>query len=330
MRRIILAASLVCALGACAAPRPAPPPAVSQALTIELATPEQGAAVLSARDEFMNALTPDELSIRLQRNDAGANVEALGQFYAAHVLPWSAPERARLEAMLARVAPRLAELADWLPERILIAKISPEVESGASAFTRGAVIFIGADGLPAADAALDGLILHETFHLLSRANPERRDALYGVIGFQRCASMDLPAELRARLFTNPDAPSVDHAAPISQTDAALLATPLLIANPARYDPAHPRMFDYLTVEVTPLRRDSAGRCTLATGVTQSQDELTEAIYLRTGRNTGYLFHPEELMADNFAQMMSARADAPNPEVYDRLATVLGMARPEAQ
>jgi hypothetical protein len=229
--------------------------------------------------------------------------------------------------MLARVGPLLAPLAGWLPDRILIAKISPEVESGASAFTRGTAIFIGGDGLPAADAALDGLILHETFHVLSRANPERRDALYAVIGFQRCAIMDLPADLRARLFTNPDAPSVDHAAPISQTDAALLATPLLVANPTRYDPAHPRMFDYLNVEITPLRRDAAGRCTPAAGVAQTQDELTEAIYLRTGRNTGYLFHPEELMADNFAQMMSVRADAPSPEVYDRLAAVLGIERP---
>ena len=327
MRRIILTAIFLCALAACSAQQPAPPLAASQALHFELATPEQGASVLSARDEFMNALTPGELSIRLQRNDAGANVEALGQFYAANVRSWSAPERARLEAMAGRLAPRLAPLADWLPETILIAKISPEVESGASAFTRGAAIFIGGEGLPDADATLDGLILHETFHVLSRANPERRDALYGVIGFQRCASMDLPAELRERMFTNPDAPSVDHAAPISPNDAALMATPLLLANPTRYDPAHPRMFDYLRVEVTPLRRDSAGRCTLATGVTQSQDELTEAIYLRTGRNTGYLFHPEELMADNFAQMLSARADAPNPEVYDRLAAVLGIARP---
>ena len=174
MRRIILTASLLCALAACTAQQQISPPAVSTALTFELATPEQGAALLSARDEFMNALTPGELAIRLQRNGAGADVAALGQFYAANVRSWSAPERARLEAMLARVAPRLAPLAGWLPERILIAKISPEVESGASAFTRGAAIFIGGEGLPAADAALDGLVLHE-FTFVGQVPPEHAD-----------------------------------------------------------------------------------------------------------------------------------------------------------
>src|SRR5262249_44864282 len=120
----------------------------------------------------------------------------------------------------------------------------------------------------------------------------------------------------------------DFAVPVSAAEPNLLATPLLVADPSRYDPAHPSFFDdYLHVRFTPLRRETSGRCALAPGVVMTQAQLLDAIYLHAGRNTDYTFHPEEIMADNFAQMMMGRADAPNPDVYDRLAAVLGITRP---
>lgn len=323
MRRAAAFFILFCvALGACTH-RPDSPGAAGN--RFELATPEQAAAAISAHDEYLSALSPADLSIWLRRADDQATVTEMANFLAANVRAWDEPERARLDAMRTRITTRLAPLADLLPRRILIASITPEASEG-QAFTRGATIFLAQ--LPTSDAALDELFFHETFHVLSRANPRLRAALYGVIGFVGCEPMALPIELRARLLTNPDAPSVDFAAPVSDTDRSLLVTPLLLADPPRYDPRLTSFFgDYLDVQYMPLRQEPSGRCSPAQDVNFTQEQLLEAILARAGRNTDYTFHPEEIMADNFAQMMMGRANAPNPEVYDRLAAVLGIARP---
>lgn len=300
------------------------PPAHAQAPTrLVLATPETAAAAFVADDAFMAALTPADLSIRLKRTDSPTAAD-LAVHYSANIAAWDEAERARLEAAFARVGERLMGLEAWLPDEIVVVKTTSEFESGLP-HTRGAAISMGAR-LPPQDAQLDEVLFHEVFHVLSRAaSEEGRDALYGVIGFERCARLELPADTEARMFTNPDAPIVAHAAPLSAPH--LLATPILVADPPHYDPAKTRIFEYFEVEIVALRRDEQGVCAPAADVALTRDEMLAGIFARAGGNTDYVFHPEELMADNFAQMMMGRADAPNPEIYDRLAAVLGIARP---
>lgn len=308
MRAWILALGLVWAPGALAT-------------EIVLATPEQGAAVLSAQDEFMAVLTPADLSIRLG-DTPDQSVQALGRHYAAQTRAWTDEERVRLEAMIARVRERTNALDAWLPDTILLIKGTSEIDGGMP-HTRGAAIVMAR--LSEDEARLDTLFFHELFHVLSRANPDRHDDLYGVIGFVRCAAVTFPPEVRAAMFTNPDAPLVRHAAPISDTDPTLLATPVLVANPPHYDPSKPHLRNYFQVVMTPLRRGPDGACMAVTDGAPTREAMTEAVYARAGRNTAYIFHPEELMADNFADLMIARADAPDPWVYERLRAVLAAA-----
>ena len=41
-----------------------------------------------------------------------------------------------------------------------------------------------------------------------------------------------------------------------------------------------------------------------------------------GRNTGYVIHPEEILAENFVQLVNGRADAPTPRVLEELDALL--------
>lgn len=305
--------SFVVALALLAA---APLPAA--AVEFAFATPEQGAAVLTQRDDFMAAVTPLDLAIRLQRND-DLSVDALADLYAANTLDWSPEERARLQASIERVAPRLALYQHLLPARMLLIKSTRRVDAG-FAFTRGDDIVMGA-GLPDDDARLDSLLAHEVFHVLSRRNADRRDAIYAAIGFVRCAAVTLPAEIEARRFTNPDAPVIAHVFPLGEGDVGAVSTPVLVSNRAAFDPTEPDMPRYIGVELPTLQRDAAGTCApAATAV--SREETMAALRRRTGGNTNYILHAEEIAADNFAQMVTGRADAPDPQVYVRLAAAL--------
>lgn len=319
--RAAAAALALAALAACAARSFDAPPAAAESVSFAPATPAQGAAILSAFDEYLSVLSPADLSIRLQgRDGAGAD---LGRVYAGATQSWTADESERLRLMVVRHRARLNQLAAWLPETIFFIKGSRAIEGGIP-HTRGAGIFFGPH-LPESDEALDGLFMHELFHVLSRHNAARHDELYGIIGFVRCPA-DLPQSMRDRVITNPDAPAVEHAAPISESDPTLLATPLLFADPARFDPSKQSLGQYFDPELQLLRRGADGACRPAVGVSLPEDAIREAIFARSGRNTNYMFHPEELMADNFSQMMMGRSVA-DPWVHERLATLLGVDAP---
>jgi hypothetical protein len=295
--------------------------ATSEMVGFAPATPEQGAAILSANDEYLSVLSPADLSIRLQgRAGTGAD---LGRVYAGATQSWTNDESERLRLMVVRHRARLNQLAGWLPDTVYFIKGSRAIEGGIP-HTRGPAIFFGPQ-LPESDEALDGLFMHELFHVLSRDSASRRDELYGIIGFVRCPA-ELPASMTDRTITNPDAPAVQHASPISGSDTTLLATPLLFADPARFDPAKQNLGQYFDPELQLLRRGADGKCRPAEGVSMSQDAIREAIFARSGRNTNYMFHPEELMADNFSQMMMGRSVA-DPWVHERLAVLLGVDSP---
>ncbi|HWA01458.1 MAG TPA: hypothetical protein VG841_14195 [Caulobacterales bacterium] len=306
MRRILLVMAIV--LSACAPARGA---------EFVLATPEQGAAALTADDDFMRALSPADLALRLKR-DGGALAD-LRALYRSSTLAWSDAERGRLAAALARHQSQFAALARWLPETVYLAKNSEGVDGGLP-HTRGATIFFGPN-LPNDDVELDKVLVHELFHVLSRRNAAQHDALYALIGFQHCASVAMPEELKARLLTNPDAPTIEWVAP--GPDEGAFMAPVLTVDPPHFTPAKPHFMQYLGVHFYAFTRDAAGACSI--GAQIEPQRVLAPLTASAGRNTGYVIHPEEILADNFEQMLTGRTDEPDPWVYQRLAAFLGIA-----
>ena len=47
------------------------------------------------------------------------------------------------------------------------------------------------------------------------------------------------------------------------------------------------------------------------------EEVT-GFHEKIGRNTGYILHPEEVLADNFALMVQGVSDVKSPEILDHI------------
>lgn len=315
MKHVLLSLAAVCALFAASAN--------ARAQQVGIASREAGATAISANDEYMSAANAADVAIWLHQPGAGADKEALARHLSGIVREWTPQERTRLEAMLQRLAPGLAQISSVLPEHVQIAAIRPEASGGAD-FTRGSTIFL--IGLRATDAELDERFFHELFHVISRANAERRDQLYALVGFSRCTPMALDSALTERVLTNPDAPRVEYAAQVTVNNRTFWTTPLMVADLPRYT-AQSGLFDHVDLQFVPLARDAQGRCTLDESVTVARGDVATAVIAQAGGNTDYVIHPEELVADNFAQMMTSRSNTSSPEIYDRLAGVLQIQRP---
>lgn len=289
------------------------------------ATPEQGRAILTARDEYVQRLSPFDRQSRLQRNEAVDEATYL-EFIRGEVRPWESEAQQRVSVALRSLGDSLSRLSlPSIPEIQLIHTTGRE-ESGA-AYTRGTAIILPRNRLAVAvaDEELQRLVAHELFHVISRRDRQLRDQLYAVIGFQPSNEIQLPAALADRRITNPDAPVIEHVLNLKLDDtSAVFVAPVLFAD-AGYDPnTRASMFDYLSFQLLQVERDEGENFVAATHAGQPlfHSPTQPDFVRRIGRNTTYIIHPEEILADNFAMMVTGKSSVPDPWVIEGIRAAL--------
>ena len=290
------------------------------ATAFEFATVQQGRAIITARDEYVQRLSPLERALKMKSEAAVSEAEYL-QRLAASIQPWPESEREAVQAALDSIRPRLTELNLPLPRRVVFVRFTGGVEGNAP-HTRGDAVLLTEESLTRADL-LAHLIAHELFHIASRQDKAWRDVMYATIGFMPIEEVALPPALAARKVTNPDAPRVDVAIKVQTGLGSAWVTPLVHATVDRYD-AHQggEFIKYMKLSWLEVGRGEV----LPTRAEVLQPQLHETAQLRgfveqVGRNTGYIIHPEEILAENFAQLATGKT-GPSPEIHQRLLEAL--------
>jgi hypothetical protein len=156
------------------------------------------------------------------------------------------------------------------------------------------------------------LLAHELFHVLSTENPALRHALYWLLGFKRFARFEYPIELEERRGSNPNAHHDDHALTVQTASGPADVVPVLqVTRPLEKaiqlpTSGPPAIFAHIDVPLIPVDigtgdvlRDGGGN--LVTYGFGNTDWLAQML-----RNSSYIIHPEELLADNFALLMEWR------------------------
>ena len=270
-------------------------------------------------------MSPFDRSSRLKTDKPVTEAEYLA-FIGKNVTEWSAEERQGVESALAKIA---TGLRDWwlpLPAKIQVIRTTG-TEEGKAAYTRGTAVMIPKAELGKGPDYLTRLICHELFHVLSRQNPGLRDELYGAIGFTRCEDLEFPRELAARKITNPDAPQNDHFIRLIIDGQMRPAIPVLLSRAETYDVTRNReFFEYLELKflVVELRPGSG----VPKAIYENSDpklaglKSVSGFFEQVGRNTEYIIHPEEILADNFALLVLGKQNVQSPEVLEKMRAIL--------
>ena len=288
---------------------------------------EQGRQILTNRDDFVLALSPFDRAARM-KTDLQISEKDYLDFVARNVLDWNADERELAQSALTELQPRLGALALPFPESILLIKTTGAEEGGAE-YTRANAIVLAQSALKKAQRGnLQATIAHELFHVLSRENPALKERLYAVIGFQSCGEITFPRELAERKITNPDAPRNDHCIRLKLGDESLWAVPILFSSSAHYDMARGgEFFQYLNLQFLVVERKDEGPGAKATYDTSHprllSAEQVSGFYEQVGRNTSYIIHPEEILADNFKMLLLQEKHVSSPEILQKLGLALG-------
>lgn len=267
---------------------------------IRFAESQEAERLLVTEDSFLTRMQPLERQIRL-----GSEEPVTKDAYLEHlkrgVRPWAAEEMQVLMDACQSLTEAFEGYELPFPKTIYFVRVSKEVESDAPHCRGPAIVF--PDGFFGKEEDIEKTLAHELFHVLSSHNQELRDQLYRIIGFQRCSEIELPSSLTERRLTNPDAPTYEHYITLDKSGEEVLATPITFTKTSTYEGGG--LFQNLEFQLMVLERDGEqlrpkideGKPVLISP-RQSPDFIKQI-----GRNTGYIIHPEETLADNFWMLM---------------------------
>lgn len=315
----LAAALLLAALAALAQTR------IGETAVVEFASPEEARAILGREDDYVSRMGRFDRMLRLKTGEEVTQRQFL-EFVADNVLPWNAAERARVQALVATLAVRLQDLQAPLPARVLLVKTTGREEAGV-AHTRANAIMLSAQSLAATDAELTALLAHEFFHVMTRHDAAFRARAYRSIGFRLCPEIRLPENLARLRITNPDAPVHDAFIEVTADGRTLPVAPILLSRAEKFDASIGQdIADYWILRLLALQpsaRPERMEPLLRDGepVLLSVSEVS-GFFEQVGRNTGYIIHPEEILADNFAFLLGGQSVA-NPEILQKLRRVFG-------
>ena len=117
--------------------------------------------------------------------------------------------------------------------------------------------------------------------------------------------------------------AMDQVREATQCNVAWKVCNLLLTFAERYGVPYDgkTLFDYLKVGLVPLNGDFVPVQKAGKTIIYALDEA-EDFYTQVGKNTNYLIHPEEIMADNFAFTLIGKKDLANPEIIQNVQKVL--------
>jgi hypothetical protein len=296
--------------------------ALTETNTLSFATVEKARELLRSRDEFIQRLSPFDRCARL-KTDRAVSEDQFLDFVAKSARPWESGEQKKLEAVASFLRTRLAGLKLTFPKTVWLVK-TDGTEEGGAAYTREDAVILPANLVSAPEAGLRGILAHELFHVASRHDPKRRDALYAAIGFTRCDEIKLPEPLRARQITNPDAPSIEHFIRVTRAGKEWTVVPVLISRAARYDPgAGGEFFAYMQFRFLAIQK---GRDRWEPILENDQPMLLSPgqasnFSHQVGRD-GMPPQPEEIVAAHVEALVGGSGQPRSPEITARIRQVL--------
>ena len=247
---------------------------------------EETNLLLKTEDLFLNSLSPFDREFRTRKPGASKSD------FLAHLKNqgsgWIAGKKDLAETSMGKALRIIEPYARFLPESLILCGTTGLEEPG-SAYCRGEnIIVLTERAAVRSEESLTRLLVHELFHILSRNNPEIRKKLYNSIGFDITSPVRVAESLEVLRVTNPDASELTACFRAETSDGVFPLHPALISK----SPFRAVEMDNISKHIELLfYHEETERGFLL------EDILN--YYASIGNNTGYIIHPEEILAENF-------------------------------
>lgn len=302
-----------------------PPEEKTGQLKHRFASKEEGIELLLSNTEYYAGFCQNDLEYKFQRK--GATMEEYLAFAKEQVRDFTDGDIALIDSYLAKMEKTLEDNGYVLPphEEIVFVKTTMLEENGPGGYTHGGQIYVcdwvieaGAKGEEYILDYLDYFFWHELFHCLTRANPDFRAAMYGIIHFTVSdTDFPLPPSVMEYHISNPD---VEHhnAYASFKINGEMIDCFVDLITTRHFENKGDSFFNCMTSALIPIDGSDVY-------YTPEQAENFDDVF---GKNTDYSVDPEECMADNFAYAIvygvegAAEHGFESPEIFEAVLNYL--------
>ncbi len=280
-------------------------------LRLNLGARSLGAHLLrDTSDPYVQSLTLREMAARLKR--PVATVDDFCASQSLCVRDWEqqdhehlAQQLPLLQRALEQHAPQVLRLLQEVEVEVFLT--SGAEETGLSSGLKSRIAFCRRDRFIFFSRAyldwknqpdlVQHLLLHELWHIVSRNMKQNKlDEVYARFGFHRLETGVLRNSSPHRL-SNPDGLLIEHGLNV----LGKTFVPVLLISP-EYDVLSQTesVFDHMLMLFAPLTKE--GTFEGPAYNLESDKLLSESVFNKIGRNTQYLLHIDEVVAENFAML----------------------------
>lgn len=274
---------------------------------------KQAQVLLGTEDEYIHHLSQFDIDSRLREKNSTKT--KLIQFQVSQVLEWDINEIKLIKTILKRIDKNINKSTFSLPllNKIRFIKTTGEEEGGADAYTRSDYIVLTQKLLDGRESRLEEVIAHEIFHILTRTDNNFRQKMYQIIGFKHMDYIKYPEELIRWKISNPDTPQTDSYYITLDKNGTKIDCMMLMLASNEYMGGS--FFKYISILFLALDKSKNLKPILHGGhvVLYSYEDILENTNFieQVGKNTQYLIHAEEILADNFAYILTEKDDLPD-------------------
>jgi len=281
---------------------------------------EEAKSLLTSEDEYTRAWSSFDIAAKCQQD--GCTKAEYIEHIEKQALDWTVDDKKKLTSVIDRISQSMEakKFSLHLDDPIYLVKTTSDEEGGAMGYTRGSYIVLSQAMSGMSDEDLDHLVAHELFHVISRKKPALREKLYDLIGFKMMKEVSYPAAIKDYRITNPDATQTDTYINLKVGEETIPCMMILYSN-RPYDGGS--FFKYLNIGFLRLNLDESPAPVIGVEGPEiySMKEIS-GFYEQVGKNTNYIIHPEEILADNFTFALFGKENLKNPELVEKIDKVL--------
>lgn len=281
------------------------------------------AIVYDKRDGFFEKVTAGEMSIQMKKpldasRPRAAQLAEYVQFLKTDVSSFDEADIKFLTTVLEKMFRTTNEVNPAIfPDTLKLIKTKGTHYGDGVWYTRENCIIIPTNELNGRKTnSFTGTMFHELFHVYSRLNPAKSKELYKLIGFETLGynNLTVPAGLAERVLFNPDGVDFVQGINLAQEDkSTLTAVPIIYSNNVGYKEGNKEFFGYLEFNLFQIEKQADGKWMVKVkddgySSTLSMDSQPD-FFRQIKDNTGYIIHPDEVLADNFSFIMQEQNGA---------------------
>ena len=268
-------------------------------------------------DRYFDLVTASEMSIQMKKPLTGGEsresmLPAYVAFLKTDVASFDYAESKFVAEVIEKAYKTVQSVAPGIfPDTLRLIKTKGTHYGDGVWYTRENDIIIPANELESKKTnAFTTTIFHELFHVYSRLNPEKSAQLYKLIGFTGIGleKLRLPTTLANRVLYNPDGVDFAQKITLQQADGSKLeAIPIIYSKSLGLQEGQNEFFGYVEFNLFPITANADG--TWHVGVKDDgfssplQMDSQPDFFRQIKDNTGYIIHPDEVLADNFSFLM---------------------------